>query len=98
MAGPVVRRMVTPDDGVADVLGAVLLVGMTVGMTVVLSLLLVTFKGPQATPHSSLAITVVPGANGWGTGDEQVRIRHLGGDPIKGPVHVVLQVGSTVTD
>jgi len=86
------------DAAVSDVLGSVLLVGMTVGMAVVLSFLLLTYKGPQPAPHSSLAVTVVPGAGGWGSGDEQVRIRDLGGDPLRGPVHVVIHVGSATTD
>ena len=94
------RRKTLHMDGhaVTDVVGAVLMVGMTVGMTVVLSLLLVTYKGPSPSPHSAVAVTVLPGANGWGSGDETVRIRHLGGDPLTRSTHVIVRIGSTTTD
>lgn len=96
------RALVHPSEAnaeaVSDVIGSILLVGLTVGMTVVLALLLLTYQGPKPAPQAHLAITVRPGSSGWGTGDESVVVRHLGGDAVGKGTHILLTVGSTRTD
>jgi FlaG/FlaF family flagellin (archaellin) len=87
------------DGAVADVVGSLLMVGMTVGMTVVLAVLLLAYDGPQPEPHVRLSVTVTPGDdNGWGTGDEQVRVSHLGGDALATSAHVIVSVAGAETD
>lgn len=86
------------DEAVSDVVGAILLVGITVGMTVVLAVLLTVYDGPEAVPQADLAVSVVPGADGsWDTGDEQVRIRHLGGQPLKQTTVVSVDIDGATT-
>jgi FlaG/FlaF family flagellin (archaellin) len=94
------RRAGLGRDGgaVADVVGSVLMVGITVIMASVLGLLLLSFKGPTPLVHSSLAVSLDPGQNGWGTGDESVRITHNGGDALKASLsRLIITVGSTTT-
>jgi FlaG/FlaF family flagellin (archaellin) len=71
-----------PDDAVADTVGAILMVAITVVMAVVLSLLLFAFKGPVATPQANLAVSLDAGGGGWGTGDESIRVQHNGGEAL----------------
>ena len=93
------RRAAGPADaGVSDVLGSVLLVGITVLMAVGLGALILAFDGPPRLPRAEVATVVDPGAGGWGTGDETVRLVHRGGDPLDAAqTTVIVQVGSTVT-
>jgi FlaG/FlaF family flagellin (archaellin) len=77
------------DDGaVADIVGSILLVGITVVCAALMSLLIFAFKGPVASPHASLSIVESPGTGGWNTGDEFIQITHTGG--------MSLQASSTV--
>lgn len=86
------------EDGVSDVVGSVLMVGITVMTATALGLMLLSFQGPAKQIHVETAVTVDPGTGGWGTGDELVRIRHLGGDPMLGSKsEVVIKVGSATT-
>lgn len=96
-----VPRIADPSSqpAVADVLGAILLVGLTVGMTVVLALLLMTYQGPQQVPHARLSITASPGTDGaWDTDDDTIRVEHLGGDTLAEGTRVLIRVGSVTTD
>ncbi|MEA3143226.1 MAG: hypothetical protein QOG31_550 [Thermoplasmata archaeon] len=68
------------DDAVADTVGSILLVAITVVMATVLGGLLFSFRGPVALPQSSVAVTVSPGNAAWGNGDEQIRVAHNGGE------------------
>jgi FlaG/FlaF family flagellin (archaellin) len=87
------------DEAVSDVVGSILLVGITVGMTVVLALLLFAYDGPEPETRAHLAISVLPGLDGaWGTKDEQVVVRHLGGDPIRSSAHVLTSIGGVRSD
>ncbi|MES2155634.1 MAG: type IV pilin N-terminal domain-containing protein [bacterium] len=84
-------------DGVSDVVGSILLVAITVIMAGLLALLIFAFKGPAPTLQSDLAVSVDPGAGGWGTGDEAVRIQHRGGDALDAAAATVgITIGSTV--
>ncbi|HUR61596.1 MAG TPA: type IV pilin N-terminal domain-containing protein [Candidatus Thermoplasmatota archaeon] len=69
------------DSGVADTVGSILMVAITVVMSVILGGVLLAFKGPVALAHADVAITVDPGSDGaWGTGNEFIRLTHRGGD------------------
>ncbi|MEA3189982.1 MAG: Archaeal Type pilin, N-terminal [Thermoplasmata archaeon] len=70
------------DEAVSDVVGSALLVGITVLLAVAMAGLLFALPPPQATPQSNLAVSVSPGNQAWGTGDEQLVVTHLGGDPL----------------
>lgn len=86
------------DEALTDVVGSILLVGLTVVMTVVLAGLLLVYDGPEAPPQADLAVTLSPGVGGWGTGDEEVRIRHLGGPAVPASSHVLLDNGTASWD
>lgn len=68
---------------VSDVLGALMMVGITVMAAVGFGLLIFAFDGPPDTQHSRMAVTMLPGTGGWATGDEQVRVAHLRGEPLR---------------
>lgn len=89
MARPVRRGPVRPvgvrgdEAAVSDVLGSILLVGITVIMAGGFAVLLLSFDGPEETLHSRLATSMASGGGDWGDGDEQLRLTHLGGEPLK---------------
>ncbi len=71
------------EDAVADIMGSVLLVGITVAMTVGLSLMVANIPGPPDEMYAELKISAQPGPDGnWGTGDEVLQIRHLYGESL----------------
>jgi flagellin-like protein len=67
------------DEGVSDVVGSVLLVAITVVAAVAFGAILFAYDGPEPKQHARLAASIDAGASGWGTGDESLRIQHLGG-------------------
>ncbi len=68
---------------VSDVLGSVLLVGITVASFAGLSLLVANIPPPPDNIHAELAISVKAGPDlSWATGDEMVVMRHLYGESI----------------
>lgn len=85
------------DDAVADTVGSILMVGITVVMSVVLGIALFSFEGPTPLAHADLAIAVLPGSDGtWGNGNEVVRILHRGGDALDASkATVTVTVGGT---
>lgn len=68
--------------GVSDVIGSVLLVGITVAMMAGLSILVLSIDGPVDEVHADMTFQAFPGADGWNTGDETVRLTHQGGESI----------------
>lgn len=84
---------------VSDVLGSVLLVGITVVMAAAFGLLLLSYDGPARLTRAEVAASVDPGLGGWGTGDETIRLTHRGGDPLAAARTVVLigQGGATTS-
>lgn len=70
------------EEAVADILGSILMVGITVIMAAAFAILLFSYKGPTPTLQTDVAVSVDPGAGGWSTGDETIRILHRGGDPL----------------
>ncbi len=68
---------------VSDVVGSVLLVGITVISAAGFGLLLFAFDGPPDTLHINLELRTDAGADGtWGTGDERFQVVHLGGEAL----------------
>ncbi len=67
----------------SDVVGSILLVAITVSSFIGLGLLIASLPGPPDQLHASLKTEVHPGPDQlWGTGDEQIRIRHMFGESI----------------
>lgn len=86
------------EEAVTDVIGSILLVGITVAVMVALSIMLVGFLQPDDQVRADLELAVHPGQDGWGTGDETVRIRHLGGEPVpQSGFRIVLVLNGTST-
>ena len=85
------------DDAVADVVGTILLVGITVAMMAGLSLLVLNIAPPDDQVIADLAIDIGSGPGGWGDGDETLLVRHLGGERVDG-VEVILFIDGVRTD
>ncbi len=78
------RSFLRDDRAVADVVGSILLVGITVASAGALSLLVLSIDGPSGTIHVSLDAKIGPGDdNDWGVDDAELRVRHLGGEPLR---------------
>lgn len=76
-------RRARRDEGVAEVIGSVLMVALTVVVSLgVVALLVLSQPGPDDPLHVTLSLELAPGDGGWGTGDERVRLVHQGGEPI----------------
>ena len=79
------RKVLPRDDerSVSDVLGAILLVGITVVMAAAFGAVLLAYDGPSDQQHTQLGVVVGPGADGdWGPNDAELKITHLGGEPL----------------
>ncbi len=75
---------------VSDVLGSVLLVGITVTSFAALGLLVSNIPPPPDNVHAEIAVAVKPGPDqSWSTGDEILEVRHIYGEAIP-------QDGSTI--
>lgn len=65
----------------SDVMGSILLVGITVVMAGGFGAVLLSYDGPQDQVHTHLSASVGPGADGiWGTNAAELEIHHLGGE------------------
>lgn len=80
------------DDAVSDVVGNILLVGITVALMSGMSVAVMSVGGPPDILHADLAVDLLRGGAAWGDGDEGVRLRHLGGEPVPAGVEVLLDV------
>lgn len=70
-------------SAISDVLGAILLVGMTVVAAVGFGVLLLQFDGPADKLHVDVELRTTPGSDGlWETGDERMQVLHLGGESL----------------
>lgn len=69
--------------GVSEVLGNVLLVGITVLLTAGFATAIIAIPKPLAKLHADLSYDVVNPDGTWGNGDEEVRIHHRGGDSLE---------------
>lgn len=72
------------DVAVTDVLGSLLLVGITVAVTVGFGVILLSFDGPADKLYVDVEVRTTPGADGlWETGDESFEVLHLGGEALR---------------
>lgn len=85
------------EAAVSDIIGSVLLVGMTVAMAVGLGALLFAFDGPADTQYTNLSASLDPGPDGqWNSGNEEIRVAHLGGEPLtEAGTTIQYRVGTT---
>lgn len=84
------------DAAVSDVLGTVLLVGITVVVAGVLLFVIFRIPGPVDHVNSNVTIAVDRGAGGWGTGDERVTVTHTGGETIlRDAAKITVKIGAT---
>ncbi len=92
-------RVRGPDEAaVSDIVGSILLVGITIMSVGGFAVLLFAFDGPPDVQHTELAATLDPGGGGWNSGDEQVRLTHLGGEALADDdTTVQYTVGATTT-
>ncbi len=78
------RAFVREESGASEVLGTVLLIGITIGIMGGLTVLVLNIKPPIDVLHADLSMTAGRGLDGaWGTADEVLTIQHLGGEPIE---------------
>lgn len=71
------------DDAVSDVVGNVIMTGVTAAMMAGVFLLFLAIPGPNDVVHAELAAVMDAGPDGvWDTGDERLGLRHLGGEPL----------------
>lgn len=83
------------ESAVSEVLGTVLLVAITVVMAAGFALLLGSFGKPTNLAHTDLDIRIDPGEDGWGTDDESVIVRHMGGESLdSSTTALIIRIGS----
>ncbi|HLE47741.1 MAG TPA: type IV pilin N-terminal domain-containing protein, partial [Candidatus Thermoplasmatota archaeon] len=92
---PARRRLC--DDAVSEMVGTVLLVGITVVMVTGLTVLMLGRAGPVDESHGTYSASLRPGTDGlWGTGDELILIDHMGGEALLADATVIrVKVAST---
>lgn len=78
----VVSRYWKDDHAVSEVVGQVLLVGITITTMVGLTILVMNIDGPLDKTHADIEYGILAGADGWNSGDEVVRMQHVGGEAI----------------
>lgn len=68
----------------SDIIGTLMMVSITIVMTVGFQAY-VSGATPTAQEHTFVDLSghVLAGADGWGSGDEVVRLTHNGGDPLR---------------
>lgn len=72
------------DRAVTDVIGSILLVGITVAVAIGFGVLLWAYDGPANTLYVDVEVRTTPGTDGqWDTGDERMEVLHLGGEPLR---------------
>jgi FlaG/FlaF family flagellin (archaellin) len=78
------QGFVRDNSGASEVLGTVLLIGITVALMGSLTLLVLNVRPPTDILHADLSMSANRGLDGaWGTSDELITIQHLGGEAIK---------------
>ncbi|MHB1261426.1 MAG: type IV pilin N-terminal domain-containing protein [Thermoplasmatota archaeon] len=78
------RALGSDRAAVSDVIGAMLMVGITVMAAVGFAVVLFAFDGPADQLHVDIELRTTPGADGlWETGDERMELVHLGGEPMQ---------------
>ncbi len=86
------------DDAVSDVLGNILMVGITVGMMVGLSVMVLNFGGPPDRVHADFRVDLSPGGAFWGDGNEEIQVRHVGGEAVpRDETRIVVAINGSLT-
>jgi FlaG/FlaF family flagellin (archaellin) len=86
------------EEAVSDVIGSILMVGITVLMMVGLSVAVLNIDPPERERRAVLSVQIDPGSGGWGTADERLVVQHLGGEPIaRADARVLLTLDGTKT-
>ncbi len=70
------------EQAVSDVVGSLLLVAITVLMVGALGVLIFSVAEPVDPIAADVTATLSQGNGGWGTGDEEIRLAHRGGERI----------------
>lgn len=70
------------DSGVSEVIGTLLLLGITVALFFVAFAWASTFRPPERAPYAELSAYLNDGGDGWGNGNERILIAHRGGEPL----------------
>lgn len=92
------RRIRSSDAAVSDVVGSMLLVGITVVVMAGVAVVILSIDGPQDEQRADLDIQASPGLAGWGTGDESILLTHQGGEALtSSSIDVVLLVNQVPT-
>ncbi len=71
------------DEAVSEVVGQVLLVGITITTMVGLTILVMNIDGPLDKTHADIEYLVSAGQGGWNDGDESIQLTHMGGESIE---------------
>lgn len=82
---PAHRRRPWPaasDAAASDIVGTAILVGIAVVLAAGFSALVLDVPAPIDAPRAELALELDKGAGGWGTGDEELRVTHEGGETL----------------
>ncbi|HEV8359539.1 MAG TPA: type IV pilin [Candidatus Thermoplasmatota archaeon] len=86
------------DAAAADIIGSILVVGITTAIMGGIALMIVSLPGPTPRQHSDLALTLDRGGSAWGSGNERVLLSHLGGDPFEtGSTVITVAVNGALT-
>lgn len=90
-------RRAFADEGVADIIGTMLLVGLTVSVAAGLGVVLMgALPGPSPPVGFQLAVSLDPVCP-WGDGDERLVLVHRGGESVA-PASLAVLVGTTDGD
>jgi len=92
------RRRFRDDSGVAETVGSVLLIGITVAMAVTVGLIVTTQFKASGTLKTDVQLDVESGDGTWGNGNELVVLNHLGGERIdRDAIVVSINIAGVVT-
>lgn len=86
-----IQRRCTPDEGASEVIGSILLVGITVVVTVAfVAIAFGALDDEPPAPITELSHQVDSGDDVWGNGDEYVSVLHRGGQALAQDQFVVV--------
>lgn len=87
----------TRDGGMSDIIGTLMMVSITIVMAVGFQAY-ISGATPTTQEHTFVDLSgrVMQGADGWGSGDEILRVTHNGGDPLpETSTSIRITVGTT---
>ncbi|MFO8078315.1 MAG: type IV pilin N-terminal domain-containing protein, partial [Thermoplasmatota archaeon] len=83
------RRMHRQNKAITEIIGTMLLLGITISLFSVVYVSVFTVSPPNRAPLANIAANIVEDTDG----DSVVVIRHLGGNPIPGNAEIVINKG-----